>query len=109
MEAFSKEAQYFTESRLLQQEVQIVLESVNNKNFVGTIIHPKGNIAEALLREGLAKIVDWSLAKVTEGPEKYRKAQSAAEEKKLRLWRNYDGPTGTFWFHVIFDKKCQEF
>merc|ERR1719210_2747098 len=94
VEAFSKEAQYFTESRLLQQEVQIVLESVNNKNFVGTIIHPKGNIAEALLREGLAKIVDWSLAKVTEGPEKYRKAQSAAEEKKLRLWRNYDGPTG---------------
>jgi hypothetical protein len=31
-----------------------------------------GNIAEALLKEGLAKVVDWSLACVSSGPEKYR-------------------------------------
>jgi hypothetical protein len=39
---------------------------------VGTIVHPMGNIAEALLKEGLAKVVDWSLACVSTGPEKYR-------------------------------------
>ncbi len=74
-EQFAQEAQYFTESRLLQRDVEVVLESVNNKNFVGSIIHPNGNIAEALLREGFAKCVDWSLKCVTGGPEKYRQAQ----------------------------------
>lgn len=59
---YAEEARYFVESRLLQQEVEIVLESVNNANFVGTILFPKGNIAEALLREGFAKCVDWSMA-----------------------------------------------
>ena len=94
-EEFSDEAHYFTESRLLQRDVKIILESANNKNFVGSVIHPNGNIAEALLREGLAKCVDWSLNCVTGGPEPYRKAQAAAKEKKLRLWRNYEAPAQT--------------
>lgn len=88
------EAHYFTESRLLQRNVQIVLESVNNKSFVGSVIHPKGNIAEALLRSGLAKCVDWSLQCVTEGPEKYRQAQAAAKQMRLRVWKDYAGPSG---------------
>ena len=29
-------------------------------------MHPNGNIAEALLKEGMAKCVDWSIAKVRE-------------------------------------------
>ena len=45
-EDFALEAQYFTESRLLQRDVKIVLESSNNKTFVGSVIHPNGNIAE---------------------------------------------------------------
>ena len=73
--------------------MQIVLESVNNANFVGSIIHPNGNIAEALLREGLAKCVDWSLACVTGGGEKYRMASAHAKENKLKLWKNYE-PSG---------------
>ena len=76
-EEFCDQATYFTESRLLQREVKIILESVNNKNFIGSIVHPMGNIAEALLNEGLAKCVDWSLACVTGGPEKYRLAQAS--------------------------------
>jgi len=92
-EEFFDQALYFTESRLLQREVKIILESVNNKNFVGSVIHPMGNIAEALLNEGLAKCVDWSLACVTGGPEKYRAAQAAAKEKRLRIWKDWV-PTG---------------
>ena len=65
--AFADEARYFVEMRLLQREVEIRLESVNNSNFIGTILYPKGNIAEALLREGLAKCVDWSMAVMTSG------------------------------------------
>lgn len=59
---YAEEARYFVESRLLQRDVEIVLESVNNSSFVGTILFPKGNIAEALLREGFARCVDWSMA-----------------------------------------------
>jgi staphylococcal nuclease domain-containing protein 1 len=44
--------------------VEVVLESSNNNNFVGSVLHPMGNIAEALLKEGMAKCVDWSIAKV---------------------------------------------
>ena len=88
-EPFAVEAHYFTESRLLQREVEIILESNNNNNFVGSVIHPAGNIAEALLKEGMAKCVDWSIAKVTGGPEKYRAAEKAAKEKKLRIWKDY--------------------
>jgi len=91
---FALEAHYFTESRMLQQEVEIVLESVNNRNFVGSVFHPNGNIAEALLKQGFAKCVDWSLACATEGPEKYRKAQAYAKEQKLKLWHEYTGPSG---------------
>lgn len=64
---FAEEARYFVESRLLQRDVEIVLESVNNANFVGSILYPKGNIAEALLREGFAKCVDWSMAFMRSG------------------------------------------
>lgn len=94
VEEYALEAHYFTESRLLQRDVQIILESINNKNFVGTVVHPNGNISEALLREGFARCVDWSLACVTGGPEKYRAAQAAAKEKKVRLWKDYAGPSG---------------
>lgn len=59
---FLEEARYFVESRLLQRDVEIVLESVNNTNFVGSILYPRGNIAESLLREGFAKCVEWSMA-----------------------------------------------
>merc|ERR1711963_1284685 len=88
-EPYGLEAHYFTEARLLQREVQIILESVNNNNFVGTVMHPNGNIAEALLREGLAKCVEWSLACVTGGPESYRKAQAGAKERKAKLWKDF--------------------
>jgi len=62
---------------------------VNNQNFIGSVIHPNGNIAEALLREGLAKCVEWSLACVTGGAEKYRAASGQAREKKLKLWKDF--------------------
>ncbi|PAV92346.1 hypothetical protein WR25_15357 [Diploscapter pachys] len=67
-EPYAEEAKFFVEQRLLQQDVQVVLESTSNNNLVGSIIHPKGNIAESLLREGYAK---------------------QAKEKRMRLWKAY--------------------
>ncbi|KAK4295717.1 hypothetical protein Pmani_031744 [Petrolisthes manimaculis] len=88
-EPFADEARYFTESRLLQRDVQVILETFSNLNFVGSIVHPNGNIAEALLREGFARCVDWSIATVTGGPEKLRLSEKRAKEKQLRLWQDY--------------------
>jgi len=90
---YAIEAHYCTESRLLQRDVEVILESSSNNNFVGSVLHPQGNIAERLLKEGMAKCVDWSIAKVTGGPEKYRAAEKLAKEKKIRLWKNYTATT----------------
>lgn len=66
-EPFAEEARFCVESRLLQKDIEVVLESVSNSNFVGTILHPQGNIAELLLKQGFAKCVDWSLAVMKSG------------------------------------------
>ncbi|KAL5009849.1 hypothetical protein ScPMuIL_012154 [Solemya velum] len=88
-EKFAEEAKFFTESRLLQREVKIILETVSNQNLVGSVIHPNGNIAELLLREGFARCVDWSMGVVSQGADKLRAAEKIAKEKKLRIWKDY--------------------
>lgn len=89
---YAEEARYFVELRLLQREVEIVLESVNNNNFIGTILHPKGNIAEALLKEGFARCVDWSIAFMRSGVDRLRAAERQAKENRKRIWKNYQPP-----------------
>ncbi|KAF9962841.1 hypothetical protein BGZ65_007643 [Modicella reniformis] len=83
-------AKYFVESRLLQREVRVVLEMVGqNGNFFGSILHPAGNIAEALVSSGLAKVADRSIAHVTGGPAALREAERKAQASKLRLWQDH--------------------
>ncbi|GFT29562.1 staphylococcal nuclease domain-containing protein 1 [Nephila pilipes] len=102
-EPFAEEAKFYSECRLLQRDVEVLIESVSNKNFLGTIIHPNGNITELLLSEGLAKCVDWSLQCVTSGIEKLRAAEKSAKEKRLRIWKDY-APSGP-----VIDVKEREF
>jgi staphylococcal nuclease domain-containing protein 1 len=89
IEPFGDEAKYFSETRLLQRDVKIILEGTNNNSFVGSVLHPNGDIAEALLGEGLSKIVDWTVAIVTAGPEKLRAAESRAKKNNLRVWKEF--------------------
>lgn len=102
-EPFAEEAKFFTECRLLQRDVEVLLESVSNKNFLGTVLHPNGNITELLLTEAFAKCVDWSLQCVTSGLEKLRAAEKLAKEKRLRIWKDY-APSGP-----VIDAKEREF
>ncbi|KAG8198549.1 hypothetical protein JTE90_026450 [Oedothorax gibbosus] len=102
-EPFAEEAKFYTEVRLLQRDVEVLIESVSNKNFLGSVLHPNGNIAELLLNEGLAKCVDWSLQCVTSGLEKFRAAEKSAKEKRLRMWKDY-APSGP-----VIDAKEKEF
>lgn len=91
-EPFAEDAKFFVETRLLQKDVKVILEGVANQAngiLLGSILHPNGNIAEFLLKDGFAKCVDWSMGVVTGGADKYRTAEKMAKEAKLRVWKNY--------------------
>jgi staphylococcal nuclease domain-containing protein 1 len=49
----------------------------------------KGNIAEALLKEGFARCVDWSIASMKSGVGKLRAAEKLAKEGRIRMWKDY--------------------
>lgn len=90
-EQYFSEARFFVESRLLQQDVEIVLESANNNSFVGTVSHPQGNIAESLLKEGFAKC----LPSIKTGATQLRTAEKQAKQNKLRIWKDWQNTEPT--------------
>ncbi|VDO03052.1 unnamed protein product [Rodentolepis nana] len=94
-EPFATESQFFVESRLLQREVTVILESVMNNNFVGSVLHPNGNIALCLLEEGLAKCLEWNLGIVSKeagGMEEYKKREQIAKKNRRLIWRDFNPP-----------------
>uniref|UniRef100_A0A665VFS5 Staphylococcal nuclease domain-containing protein n=1 Tax=Echeneis naucrates TaxID=173247 RepID=A0A665VFS5_ECHNA len=99
-EPFAAEAKFFTESRLLQRDVQIILESCPNQIILGTILHPNGNITELLLKEGFARCVDWSMAVYTQGAEKLRAAERCETLRLLDVRQDLD-----FFFFFFFEEK----
>jgi len=86
---FADEAQVFTEQRLLNREVHVLLQGVDKTgNLFGTVSFAKGNISVKLLEAGLAKYVAWS-ASLTGEADKLRAAEAQAKAAKLRLWKDY--------------------
>lgn len=57
-EPFAAEAKFFTESRLLQRDVQIILESCHNQNILGTILHPASGAGSQRGRRGPGGLSD---------------------------------------------------
>lgn len=60
-----------------------------NGSFFGSIHHPAGNIAEALVSGGYAKVADWTITHVTGGPAVLREAERKAQASRLRLWQDH--------------------
>lgn len=60
-------------------------------NKAHLLILQKGNIAEALLKEGFARCIDWSMAFMKSGADKLRAAEKLAKEGRIRLWKDYQG------------------
>ncbi|KAJ7251525.1 hypothetical protein B0H12DRAFT_1119396 [Mycena haematopus] len=107
-EPWGEEAKFFTESRLLQRPVRVQIlslptstatpfQSGANGNpappasiFIGTVLHPAGNVAEHLVAAGLARVVDWHAGMLASsgGMEKLRAAEKNAKEKRLCLYAN---------------------
>ncbi|KZT65949.1 hypothetical protein DAEQUDRAFT_696411 [Daedalea quercina L-15889] len=111
-EPWGEEAKFFTEMRLLQRPVRVVLLSLPNATatpfqagantapppatiFIGTILHPAGNIAELLVASCLARVVDWHAGMLASGGgmERLRAAEKTAKEKRQYLYSNVLAPS----------------
>ena len=89
------EAKNFTETRLLQRDVRIRIGGVDKfGNLVCDIDHPVvGDISLELVKNGLAKLADWSSAFTNAAHLGIlRAAERAAKASKLKLWTSYDAP-----------------
>ncbi|KAI0356228.1 transcription factor [Trametes cingulata] len=112
-EQWGEEAKFFTESRLLQRYVKVNLLSLPNAAptpfqsganatapppasiFIGTVLHPAGNVAEHLVSAGLARVVDWHAGMLASsgGMERLRAAEKVAKEKRAYLYANAPAPS----------------
>uniref|UniRef100_A0A2P2MH02 Ribonuclease n=2 Tax=Rhizophora mucronata TaxID=61149 RepID=A0A2P2MH02_RHIMU len=95
---YGAEAKHFTEIRVLNRDVRIVLEGVDKfSNLIGSVYYPDGesakDLALELVEEGLAKFVEWS-ANMMEDEAKRRLKAAELQAKKLRkkIWMNYNPP-----------------
>ena len=69
--------------------MKFIVSGVNKQSLVGTVLHPNGNIALYLLKEGLARCADWSLAFLrSDWREQYRLAETLAKDNRSKLWQD---------------------
>lgn len=62
-------------------------------NLYGSVLHPKGDMRQELLKQGLARVVDWSLTYVSRTETAgLRQAENEGKRSKLRLWRDWVPP-----------------
>jgi len=104
-EAFSVEAKHFVEVRLLHRRIPIRIKMLSKSGgvFIGEIIHPKGDIGVEILKRGLGRVVDWSVAHVA-NRSAYVEAEKQAKQDKLRMWKDHvapKGPLDTFEGRVV--------
>ncbi|OAQ86112.1 transcription factor [Purpureocillium lilacinum] len=93
-EEYGNEARQFVETRLLQRQVKVEIVGASAQGqLVANIIHPRGNIAEFLLQDGLARCNDFHSTMLGEKMAPLRAAEKQAQSKKLRLHKNHVAKT----------------
>ncbi|KAJ2766221.1 hypothetical protein IWQ57_004459, partial [Coemansia nantahalensis] len=96
VEPFGEEARFNVEIRLLQQDIKVRLEGLPpgaaaNGTFAGTVVHSAGNIAEWLVSNSFAKVVDWSAVFLAGGAAPLRQLERQAKAKRMRVWQGFTG------------------
>lgn len=96
-EPFAREAKHFTEVKLLNREVRVVLEGADKyQNLFCSVLYAEEgqpvDVAEQLAKAGMCKVVDWSAAMMAGGATKLRAAERVAKDARARLWKNYVAP-----------------
>ncbi|CAA7035138.1 unnamed protein product [Microthlaspi erraticum] len=95
---FAREAKYFTELRVLNRDVRIVLEGVDKfNNLIGSVYYSDGEIVKdlglELVENGLAKYVEWSANMMEEeAKKKLKAAELQCKKNKVKMWANYVPP-----------------
>ncbi|EJT70379.1 nuclease domain-containing protein 1 [Gaeumannomyces tritici R3-111a-1] len=89
-EEHGDEAKAFVEARLLQRKIKIDMVGASPQgSLVASLIHPRGNIAEFLLAEGLARCNDFHSTMLGERMAALRAAEKKAQAAKLRLHKHH--------------------
>ncbi|KAG2441222.1 hypothetical protein HYH02_010066 [Chlamydomonas schloesseri] len=108
-EPFAREAKAFSEARVLNRDVKLVLEGVDKYgNLFGTVLYTppaaaaaaapaaatasgeQEHLAEQLLKNGLAKCVEWSLNLLPNPAAlKLRDVEKAAKAERKAIWTGY--------------------
>jgi staphylococcal nuclease domain-containing protein 1 len=92
-EPFGTEAQQFVEERLLQRKCAIQLVgSTPQKQLIGSVIHPRGNIAKFLLDAGLARCNDQHVTMLGNDMAAFRLAEKAAKDSRKGLFAGHTAP-----------------
>ncbi len=89
-EEYGNEARSFVEQRLLQRLVKAKLIGLSPQGqLIATILHPRGNIAEFLLQDGLARCNDFHSTLLGADMAPLREAERKAQGAKLRLHKHH--------------------
>ncbi|KAH6630329.1 hypothetical protein B0J18DRAFT_463198 [Chaetomium sp. MPI-SDFR-AT-0129] len=89
-EEYGNEARAFVEQRLLQRQIQVKIVGASPQGqLVGVIIHPRGNIAEFLLKEGLARCNDFHSTLLGADMAALRAAEKEAQAARRRLHKAF--------------------
>ncbi|KAI5310907.1 hypothetical protein KEM55_002374 [Ascosphaera atra] len=92
-EPFGDQAHLFVELRLLQRKVKVTLLGLTPQNqLVGTIVHPKGNVAKLLLEAGLARCSDHHSTMLGAEMASFRQAEQAARDERKGLFTGLAAP-----------------
>ncbi|KQJ97123.1 ribonuclease TUDOR 1 [Brachypodium distachyon] len=95
---FGREAKHFTETRVLNRDVRIVVEGTDSfNNIIGSVYYPDGDTAKdlslELVENGLAKYVEWSANMLdVEVKIKLKNAELQAKKDQLRIWTGFKPP-----------------
>jgi staphylococcal nuclease domain-containing protein 1 len=89
-EPFGDEARKFVEDRLLQRKVPFTILGLGqNTQLVAVVKHPKGNIAEFVLKAGLARCNDAHSTLIGPGMAVLRQAEISAKSQKLGIFKEH--------------------
>jgi staphylococcal nuclease domain-containing protein 1 len=82
---------------MFHREVRVVLEGVDKfNNLFGTVKFVLNDqpvdLGELIVGQGLAKVVDWALAMMTNGAVRLREGERGAKQGRLNMWHDYVPP-----------------
>ena len=89
-EEHGNEARLFVEQRLLQRLVKVkIIGAGQQGQLIAAVLHPRGNIAEFLLQDGLARCNDFHSTMLGNDMASLRAAEKKAQAARLRLHKNH--------------------